>query len=267
MIKYYLYLSDHITFEIPKEIMDYSDSQCDSSDMSKYEISSKRQIIGLINAILEKRQLLNISSEHSTESAISAIISIEDNSIIIDCAKLTEFNLILIKSKTIRIETVLDHIKIIFLAQNKGHCLFQGSDAIRIDIPTQLTRLQRREFYRVPTPSINPATCQIAIEKDGRIEILKFPIKNISAGGIQITDELLDVDLTTEKIYEKCTLDLLDISPVISTLTVRNSYSYLKNNGHMGMRVGLQFSSLSMKDVNNIQKYISKTEHSLNKLK
>lgn len=223
--------------------------------------------MALLQAMLDKNNLLTMAIEGSADSAATMILDIDDETGTMTLDRIhddAQTDLIM-RHGSVDLDSNLEHIKISFIGVNARVCSYKGSPAIKIDLPKSVIRLQRREFYRVPTPIISPITCRIqAVAGEPP---LVLPLKNISAGGLLLIDEHHRLDSGVDLLYKACSISIPQGDPVTVDLRVRNSHSFMQPNGHMAVRVGFQFEGLSMKSVNAIQKYINKLELDLRAFK
>lgn len=235
-------------------------------DMSQYIVRARRQVMALLDAMYEKKNLLTMTINGSAESAATMILDIDSNAgtMTLDRIQDDVQTDLLLRHGSVELDSNLEHIKISFIGLNARSCMYDGSPAIKIDLPESVIRLQRREFYRVPTPIINPIMCKIAATN---ATPLLLPLKNISAGGLMLIDDHLHLSNEIGLLYKSCSIALPSVEPVLADLRVRNRHSFLQSNGHMAVRVGMQFEGLSPKGINAVQKYINKLEHDLRALK
>jgi c-di-GMP-binding flagellar brake protein YcgR len=236
-------------------------------DLEAYQVHSRREIISLLRNIGECNQLLRMTIDHSNDAVVTSILKIDEakNVVIIDCAPNPAQNKRIERSENISFETMLEHIRILFFANQAAPCMFENLPAFSVAIPTSMIRLQRREFYRVPTPITNPVICTITIphEVDETSTTVSLPLQNISGGGIALLDEKKLLDNTYGRIYKDCRIDLPG-SPIVTALQVRNSQDLTFTNGKTSRRVGCMFSNLSRASDAAVQRYITKLEREQN---
>lgn len=230
--------------------------------MSDFEVSSKRQILAYLSAMKEKKQLLEVRPTGSTLTSLSAIMEIDEDqgTILIDNLKDELIKRRVIEAGSIDIEGFLDHIKISFTTEVSEACEYDGRPAISLAIPEVLIRLQRREFYRVPTPLINPVLCKVPATSWEGTTSIELPVKNISSGGILVLDETMQINPAVGKIYKNCIIYISAAENFLADLEVRNSYSTVTAGGHMGNKIGLAFARIDGKSENVLQKYINRLE-------
>ena len=230
--------------------------------MNDFEVKSPRQIIAFLSAMRDKKQLLDVHLTGSEAISITAIIEIDegDGVIIIDEPKDGKLSESKLTESAITLEGFLDHIKISFTTEFCELRDYGGREVIALMIPKTLTRLQRREFYRVPTPIITPVVCKIpATSWEGPVHI-DLPLRNISFGGILAFDEQMQIDISHGKIYRNCTIFITATENFVADLEVRNSFPTVTPNGHMGAKIGFQFIKFDGIAETILQKYINRLE-------
>lgn len=170
----------------------------------------------------------------------------------------------IVAAGTVRCETSLDKIRILFGADGLSEINYDGGTAVRANIPASLIRLQRREYYRMATPVSNPVrvTIPLPAEFGGKLEA--FPLADISCGGIAILDNKQVLGTTIGQTYVGCRLDLPEIGPVMTSLQIRNSLDMTLLNNKTNRRLGCQFIDISRGNLAAVQRYITKLERERN---
>ena len=235
-------------------------------DLSPFKIQSRREITSLLRGIAENKQLIRVLMEHSGEAAVSAILHIDEDEdyVVLDSSSDDDIKARLLKSGNISFETVLDRIRIVFFSTQIQACVYEDKPALLIPIPATLIRLQRREFYRVPTPLVAPVYCTIRINDGDHSANYNLPLQNVSGGGVALIDEKQGLDNTVGKLYPDCAIYLPDNVVIITTLEIRNSHDVSLPNGKISRRVGCVFVGLPKAMLAAIQRYITKLERQQN---
>ena len=169
-----------------------------------------------------------------------------------------------VEAPRVSFDGLLDKIGIQFSSSSVQRCVFESRPALQFSIPTNLIRLQRREYYRINTPLSTPLLALIPVHVGERTEMAKLPLVDISCGGIAILDEKKLLDNTTGLTYEHCKLDLPSIGLVDVILQIRNSQDLVLLNNKTNRRVGCQFINMSNSVLSSIQRYIMKLERERN---
>lgn len=235
-------------------------------DLSPFKVQSRREIISLLRALSENKQLIRILIEATGESAVTSVLDIDDEAgvVILDTSTDPEVVARLTSSDNLSFETVLDRIRILFFTHHIEECVHDNLPALQMTIPLHLIRLQRREFYRVPTPIRNPVHCTIHIVSEDGKNSVTVPLQNVSGGGIAINDEKHLLDRTVGKIYPDCQIYLPDNTVVITTLQIRNVIDIHIDQGKSIQRIGCVFIGLPKAMLASIQRYITRLERDQN---
>lgn len=200
-------------------------NQDEIDDDSPYRVRSRREIISLLTSMMEKNQLLSLMIKGGSESVITSILEVDadEDAITLDAAPSAMLNESIVSSKQIDFEAIYNSIRITFAVEGARQIEYQGRPALQVDIPESLVRLQRREFFRIPTPIAKPLRCTFRItQSDGSFVTVVTMLNNISAGGVGITDEKKLLSTTPGVIYEDCQLELGDNTLVSVKLQVRD---------------------------------------------
>ncbi len=243
-------------------------SNLESEDLSQYEVRSRREIVALLRAIQERKQLVTMLIDGGPEAIVTSILDVDEASdmVIIDQAPNPAMNQRLVSSSDSSLETSLDNIRILSFASGIKPCLYDGLPALRFAIPGSMIRLQRREHYRVATPVTNPLRCTFELKDAagkpvGRVAL---PLHNISGGGIAVIDEKKQLDSTVGRVYKDCKIEMPGASPVVATLEIRSSVDLSLSNGKAVRRLGCMFVGLSAPMLAAVQRYITKLERERN---
>lgn len=240
----------------------------DADDYAPYQVHSRREVIALLRAMHDRKQLVSMHAGGGAESIVTSVLDVDEESglVVIDRAPTQTSNQRIIESDNISFETVLDNIRILFFTGEMQECMFEDLPALCMPIPPSLIRLQRREHYRVPTPVANPLRCNIQIprDSDGGLTTVALPLQNVSGGGIAIIDEKRVLDNTVGRTYKDCRIDLPGGTLVVATLEIRNSVDLHLPNGKSTRRIGCLFVQLPHPMLAAVQRYITKLERERN---
>lgn len=238
-------------------------------DLSPYQVHSRREIIALLRSIGEHNQLLRMQINNGVDAVVTSILAINEaeDTVLIDVAPGAMLNQRILESDNIAFETVLEHIRILFFANQVASCLYEDLPAFQIALPSSVIRLQRRENYRVPTPLVNPVRCTIRIPHEdptGEPTTEVVTLQNVSGGGVALVDDKNVLDTTVGRTYKDCRIDLPGGTLVITTLEIRNSHETVLPNGKVVRRVGCLFVDLPKAMLAAVQRYITKLEREHN---
>ena len=235
-------------------------------DLSDYEIHSRREISNILRNLAECRQLIQLRMEGSADTIVTSILAVDDSrgEVIIDCGPSATVNQRIVASEHIFFETVLDNIRILFDAAGAEACQYEGGAALCIAAPPVLIRLQRREFYRVATPTIQPVVCEIHVTNGDGKRAISVNLQDISGGGVALIDEQKLLNPTIGFVYENCRIQLPGGVLITTALEIRNLREITLGNGKNIRRLGCSFVDLQSGMLNAVQRYITSLERERN---
>jgi c-di-GMP-binding flagellar brake protein YcgR len=234
-------------------------------DLGAYQVTSRREIIALLRSLREHNQLVRMIYGNGSEAVVTSVLNVNENSgyVVIDSAPGRMQNARIVESSHISFETSLDRIRIIFNAPQVEACDFDGLPALRFEIPNFVVRLQRREFYRVPTPRVAMHVPVPQPEGEPALTAV-VAVQNISAGGIGFVDEKMLLDNTQGIIYDRCSIAIPGGTPLICKIEIRNSMDVTLTTGKVIRRLGGKFVELPKPMLAVVQKWITKIERDQN---
>lgn len=233
-------------------------------DLSEYQIRSRREIAAILRNLGERKQLIQLQIAGSADTTVTTVLIVEDDHVVLDCAPTAMMNQRIADSEYIFFETVLDNIRILFESPGAQACQYAGGPALRIGMPAVMVRLQRRESYRVATPTAKPLFCQIHISDEEKKRVATVTLQNVSAGGAAILDEQKLLNPTIGFVYQDCRIQLPSKVQIITALEIRNVRELTLTNGKAIRRLGCQFVDLPAPMLSAIQRYITSLEREQN---
>lgn len=231
-----------------------------------FQITSHLEIHALLRSIAAKGALLRMHIEGQTAAIVTTILDVDtdDNTFIVDNSAEDDFNQRVIKANKVVFETLLDKVQIQFSVNGIKACTHDSQPALCASVPSSITRIQRREYYRVDIPVTNRATCIFPTPESKEAMHIELELKDISAGGISVLDNNLVLDNTLNRVFKACRLDLPEAGTVVTDLQIVRSQDDTLAKGKPSRSIGLAFVNLSNPMNFIIQQYIVKLERKLN---
>lgn len=231
-----------------------------------YEVSSRREIVALLRQIEEKKQLIRMKIKGEADVCVTSILDVDPDSgeFILDRSINREQNERIVNARSLTCETYLDKIRILFSLDGVRDTDFEGSSALAADIPASLIRLQRREFYRMPTPVTNPVPALVPMPFELGGGNATFPLADISCGGVALLDNRMMLNSTIGQTFTNCRIDLPEIGTVTTSLQVRNALDVTMLNNKTSRRIGCMFVDISRGNMAAVQRYITRLERERN---
>lgn len=231
-----------------------------------YEVQSRREIVALLRQINEKKQLIRMKIKGEADVCVTSILEVDadEGIFVLDRSINREQNERIVKAKSVMCETYLDKIRILFSVSGVEDAEFKGAGALAAAIPASLIRLQRREFYRMPTPVTNPIPALVPMPLDLGGGNATFPLADISCGGVALLDNKMMLNSTIGQTFTNCRIELPEIGPVTTSLQVRNALDITMLNNKTSRRIGCMFVDISRGNMAAVQRYITKLERERN---
>ena len=235
-------------------------------ELNSYQVHSRREILTLLRALEQQRQLITMLVNGSPDAVITSVLGVdeENNALIIDRVSDPAMNQRIVESDSLSFESVLDRIRIMFIVTEAQECTYEDLPALSVPIPDSVIRLQRREYYRVPTPITNPVRCTLPIQHELGTETVTLTLQNVSGGGVALIDDKKVLDATFGTIYRDCRIHLPGNTVVVTALEVRNCQDVTLPTGKSVRRIGCLFIELPPAMLAAIQRYITKLEREQN---
>lgn len=230
-------------------------------DNDPFLVSLSLEIQSILHSLLKKRALIRLSVPRTEISIISTILEYDskNGTIILDNSADEDTNTRFLRAPEVELQGLLDRVSIEFKAKLRL-AKYKDGIAFETDQPNTLRRVQRREFYRVEIPHHNVIYCTVEdnIFPDKQI---RFPITDISGGGIQITDTNNSLDkVPIGTIFDKCTLELPDEPIQNIKMRLQRTSKVQLEGGKFQHLAGFRFIDIPRNREVTIQQYIGQIE-------
>lgn len=134
---------------------------------------------------------------------------------------------------------------------------YQNHAVFTAPIPDSLVRLQRRDFFRVATPLIEPVVCRITQRDSSFIEL---PLADISGGGLCLLDPHQQFNGVLGERLKQCVLLIPGHGPLQLSLEVRTLVRQSQCPDSPLLRIGCRYGELSGEKGAVIQRFILKLQ-------
>jgi len=237
------------------------------SGEENFVVRNNKEILQILNELVKENTSLKIAFNQGEEDYFTQIIDIdqENNLLYFDMTVDSQFNqrllaspeIVILKDSGIRIKwKSVQHTMITLLDGN----------ALRVEIPDAIVRLQRRELFRLKTPTINPIPCEITVPDTANTNkkfAIKYNIVDVSLGGIGlIVKDELHPSIVVGALFDQCVINFPEAGKTELKLEVRNIIP-LTNEAAEKYRVGLGFVRPSRSIESVIHKYTFNLERSI----
>lgn len=231
----------------------------DGIDVNRFELVSAFDIAHALRQIMNKHDLVAIYFDHGSQFTLSTILDVDAKAktLTIDQSGSPEINRKLAQSERNICVATPEGVKYQFVCGKLREVTYDKRGAFQTSLPTSLIKLQRREYFRIPTPIVNPLKCLILDHPAGRLE---FPLHDISLGGLCLALPTARDDFQLMQTFSDCRLELPQFGPLHFSLEIRNSRTERQRNDNFVTYVGCQFHQLSAPQQNLLQRYITQLQ-------
>jgi c-di-GMP-binding flagellar brake protein YcgR len=230
----------------------------DAPELENYMLYSRAEIAAILRRIRDERTLVTVYTGNEGEFAVSMIVEVDADfdEVSLDMPVNEEAQTRVLEARELVFVVFFENVKIQFRAPLARATRFEDRPAFRVRMPSQLLRLQRREYFRVRTPLSTQATCLVPHE-NGAAKYESLKLVNISVGGLGVLSYPNNFELPVGKIARNCYLDLPGVGPVTVSFRVVNVYDAEEGGVR---RFGCQFVDLAPQARMMIQRYVNRIE-------
>lgn len=231
---------------------------CTPEEIERFKIEHPAEIERILRGVMDKKALVTAYSENNRDFLVTTLIAVdpESQSIYLGASPDPAIDKALVVSAEVAFNTAHDQIRVLFVTPSLSVAELAGERVLRAEMPKELLRFQRREYYRLPTPMAHPVKCLIGIG-DAMLETV---VLDISIGGVGVLTYAQKVNLREGDVYHGCRLSLPDAGNFVVSLRIRATYEQVLKNGVVSRRAGCQFIDLAPSVETDIQRYIIRVE-------
>jgi c-di-GMP-binding flagellar brake protein YcgR len=227
-------------------------------EIERFKIDHPSEIERILSAVMAKKALVTAYSQNNRDFLVTSLVGVDmpGRAIYLGAGSDNRLNDALTASREVSFNTAHDQVRVLFTTPGLTMTTLEGELVLRADMPKELLRFQRREYYRLPAPMTNPVKCLIVVGNN----TLETTVLDISIGGLGVLAYMDDVGLREGDTFHGCRLSLPDAGSFLVSLHVRAIYEPTVKNGVVTRRLGCQFIDLAPSIETDIQRYIIRIE-------
>lgn len=224
-------------------------------DLRKYTLYSALEIGRILNGMKDERQMVRMRFAESQQEAVTAVLAVDAarKRFVVDALSDARQQSLAERSPRLFFEGRHNRIAISFTTGAARQVVFEGAPALEVGFPDQLTRLQRRESFRV-------FVRDSVVEAPVKGEVLTFSIRDVSQSGCCLVDPDKRLQDQVGQTLSGCTLALAGVQELEVALEVCRSYDVATPAGQQQRRVGCRFASLEAAKAALIQRFVMQVE-------
>lgn len=221
---------------------------------NRFLLNSEADIRALLNKLQRRHSRITGHFESNSNIFSTCLLEVGKSSVILDDTCDEAISNRILASTQLMFSTICGGAPVSFVSSQIERCIFEGIAAFAIPLPTTVHWIQRREFFRLPTPVIEPAICEITLENG---EIARNPLSDISVGGIGMLAQPSLPMLQQGAQFGSCSIVLPEFGKLTSDIRICNSASITLENGSPAKRYGCQFIDMPHQERSQLQQYMS----------
>jgi c-di-GMP-binding flagellar brake protein YcgR len=236
----------------------------DAAD-DRYQVWNRLEIAGILRRLIAHRGHVTVHASDHGAFFVTAVLALDEDDDTLVCdygvdAALTER---LLRGPKLTFVTQLDHVRIQFSVAEATRIDYEGGPAFRVPVPDVVTRLQRREFYRLRIPRGRPLYCEVKLPgiKDaaGSDKRVALPVFDISCGGLALSGWPEEFVPSTGMDLPDSWMNVPDLGRLAVDLRIVHVQG-TSGRGPNGGRFGCKFLRASGATTNLVQRYINRIE-------
>ncbi len=241
------------------------DFEIDHPDLfAQYLLGNRQEILFYLNLLAQRRALFTAYVNDGRYFFLTSIVAVDaaTGQIFLDPSNLEQSNANAATARQITLLTNLDRVKIQLRLPALLPVVHHGQRVLAAALPTQLLRLQRREFFRLEPPAATPIVCQVAVTAaDGQLHTLDLHLSDISGGGACLIAAPDKAALfPRDALFQHCRLEIPGEGVIQVNLRVRKAFDLSAHDGHHNLRIGCEFVNLPGTRLAFIERYIARIE-------
>lgn len=236
--------------------------QTQTESEESYNIRNESDIQFILRGIMQARSLITLYFDQGNSFILTSILAIDprNKKMVLDYGSDEKLNQKALNTGKLTCVTSQAKVKVEFKCESIKQIQFRDDNAFIVDLPKSLVRMQRRDFFRISTPSIKPLTCIIPLPAEYKSRTADVVLLDISCGGIAVIDQHPTISFDPETVFRDCQITLPEIGTIIVNIKVKNTYEVTLRNNVTCKRAGCEFINPPTKMLAMIQRYIVKLE-------
>lgn len=224
-------------------------------ELRKYTIYSALEIGRVLNGIREERQLIRLRFADSTQESLTAVLAVDvaRKRLVLDALPDSRLMALALKGDRLFFEGKHSRISVLFMTGPARSVVFEGAPALEVAFPERLTRLQRRESFRV---SVRDSLLRVP---DGE-QFVCFAVRDVSQTGCCFIDPDRRLQDRVGQVLQGCVLALSGVQELMVALEVCRVFDVPLPNGVLQPQVGCRFVALEAEKAALVQRYVMLVE-------
>ena len=210
------------------------------------------------------RNLVNrgdfLTASYGSGQIVTRVLDVDPNAhtFIFDWGGVPEQNEYVLKTENLTFEATPDGVRMQFATGTPREISYEGHPAFEADFPPVLFYMQRREYFRVEAPILDPYICSGLLPTGERF---RFEVHDLSLGGVALrTMDARVAAMQVGVILPAVELHFSNPGKVVLDLQLMSNREIMNSKGDRRYTLGFKFLSLPGSAENTLQRLITQLE-------
>lgn len=232
----------------------------ESEDIGPYRLSSPVEVGFILRTLAQRADFVTVYFNSGKDMLLTRVLDVDlkRRQFVFDLSGHPPTNAALQRAEKAVFIAMPEGVKVQFSTAQIREVDHEGRPAFVAPFPPDLIKLQRREFFRLPTPLSNPYFCRLTLKGDTAV---KLEMRDISLGGAALWYPQAHIDqIELGMRFPQVMFDLGPGGVMRMDIEVRNYRQVENRQGQTQYIVGVRFCNLSRSQEASLQKLISHLE-------
>lgn len=226
-----------------------------AEELEKFTTTHRREVLFYLNQLINDGERVSVVFDEGRESVLTVLLHVDEaeDQLIFDWGGSEAANRKLLQSERCFFVCTPLGVKNQFMTGLVRETTYQKRRAFITRLPTQYTRLQRREFFRLILPMMRRPTCLIRQDSGPAVQL---SIVDLSIGGVAAEFPGGRLPFNMGQVLPRVRIELKGTGVLDVDLEVRNCAEF-QRGGKVTGRMGCSFVKLSHAMENQLQRFIT----------
>lgn len=235
-----------------------SDLADDESDHHDFGRRNPLEIGVSLRNLVNRADFLTV--DHGKGQIVTRLLDVNPlaRTFIFDWGGIPEQNLAVLAAENLMFHASPDGVRVEFATGTPREIVFEDHPAFEADFPPVLFYMQRREYFRVEAPVLDPFICSGVLPNGERF---RFEVNDLSLGGVALRtmDERVE-SMQVGVILPAVELHFSNPGKVVLDLQLMSNRQVVNSKGDRRFTLGFKFMSLPGAAENTLQRLITQLE-------
>jgi c-di-GMP-binding flagellar brake protein YcgR len=243
--------------------MNKNESNChditdDDTDQHDYGRRNPLEIGVSLRNLVNRGDLLN--AEYGAGQIVTRLLDVDSvaHTFVFDWGSIAEQNRAVLASENLQFHAAPDGVRVHFATGTPREIVFEDRPAFEADFPPVLFYIQRREYFRVDAPVLDPYICSGELPNGERF---RFEVNDLSLGGVALRtmdERVAGIEIGT--VLPAVELHFSNPGKVTLDLKLVSNREMVNGKGDRRFKLGFKFVSLPGAAENTLQRLITQLE-------